>query len=100
MGFCWSIIGQYIERRSPFWYVPQFILVVCIVLGIQKTPLAPQDSWQIRWTNSDASMNQWIQAYQDGEMNKDSNLRHCRRALQMVELDRLPFYPQVYGNRE
>ncbi len=100
MGLCWSIIGQYIERRNPLWYIPQLTLVVCIVLGIQKTPLSPQASWQIRWTNSDASMNQWIQAYQDGEMNKDSNLRHCRRALQMVELDGLPFFPQVYENRE
>ena len=91
MGICWAIVGQYIERRNLFWYVPQFMVIV-YCFGHSKDTLGPTGFWQIRWTNSDASLNQLIQAYQAGEMNKDSNLRHCRRALQMVELDELPFF--------
>ena len=99
MGVLASISATFMVRRHIFWYVPQFCIFMAIVFGFVTTPLSPNSSWQIRWTNSDASMSQWIQAYQNGEMDRDANLRHCRRAFQLIEFENLPFYPQLYQHR-
>ncbi|MBM74344.1 MAG: hypothetical protein CMK59_02990 [Proteobacteria bacterium] len=96
LGLCWGVIGLKRNNRGSTALAGQVLIMLSLVLGIIPSYFAPNAGWQMRWRNSDASLELWINAYHNKEMDSDPDLRHCRRAFHRLELDNLPLAPQIY----
>jgi hypothetical protein len=96
MGIAWSTLAG--RRREGRWRNGiQLALLWLVVFGAIPSPLGPAAGWQLRWKESDRFFNEVVGAYKQGRYDLDPDMRHCRRALQMNELDERPLTVTLYS---
>jgi hypothetical protein len=95
MGVAWSTLAG--RRKEGRWRNGiQLSLLLLVVFGAIPSPLGPAAGWQLRWKESDRFFNEVVGAYKQGRYDLDPDMRHCRRALQMNELDERPLAVTLY----
>ena len=83
-----SLLGKH--SQSWLYCGITYLFWLLLILGVLSSPLSPTSSWQHRFSASDPTFPNTMRRYYSGEMAQKSDLRHCYRALQSLELDEQP----------